>query len=171
MSDPSPSGPLSNDPLLNDGAFAALGRLPSGIYILTVGQGAEATGMLASWVQQAAFDPPMVSVALKRGRPVCDRIEAGEPFVLNVVGEGGRGLMKHFGKGFEPGEPAFEGLELAATACGANGLADAVALIECELAGAADAGDHRVFVARVTAGRVLSETAPTVHVRKRGDHY
>ncbi len=36
-----------------------LGRIPSGIFVLTVGDdtGRE-TGMLASWVQQASFDPP-----------------------------------------------------------------------------------------------------------------
>ena len=75
-----------------------LGRLPSGIYILTVGEGNDSTGMLASWVQQAAFEPPMVSVALKRGRHISERIEAGEPFVLNVVGEGHKSLLKHFAK-------------------------------------------------------------------------
>jgi len=31
------------------------------------------TGMLASWVQQVGFDPPMISVAVKKGRftPLC----------------------------------------------------------------------------------------------------
>lgn len=155
----------------NQRHVAALGRLPSGIYILTVGEGNAATGMLASWVQQAAFEPPMVSVALKRGRHVTERVEAGEPFVLNVVGEGQKHLLKHFGKGFEPGEAAFEGIAIARTACGAPGLADAIAIAECQIAAAADAGDHRVIVAEVTAGEVLSDTPPMVHVRKRGDHY
>ncbi len=152
----------------------ALGRLPSGIYILTVGaasSGAGATGMLASWVQQAAFEPPMLSVALKRGRHVTERVEAGEPFVLNVVGEGQKSLLKHFARGFEPGEAAFEGVAIARTACGAPGLADAIAVIECQIATAADAGDHRVVIAEVTAGQVRADTPPMVHLRKRGDHY
>ncbi|QDV72556.1 flavin reductase family protein [Botrimarina mediterranea] len=149
----------------------ALGRLPSGIYILTVGEDATATGMLASWVQQAAFEPPMLSVALKRGRPVCERIEAGESFVLNVVGEGQKSLLKHFAKGFEPDEPAFEGVAIARTACGAPALADAIAVLECRMATVADAGDHRVVIAEVTASEVLTDTPPIVHLRKRGDHY
>ena len=66
---------------------AVLGRVPSGIFILTVGSGTRATGMLSSWVMQAGFEPPMVSVAVKFGRYVCDWITDGQPFVLNLVGQ------------------------------------------------------------------------------------
>ena len=38
-------------------ALRELGRLPSGLYVLTAGRGAAATGMLASWVQQVGFEP------------------------------------------------------------------------------------------------------------------
>lgn len=151
--------------------LSALGRLPSGIYILTIGEGESATGMLASWVQQAGFEPPMVSVAIRGGRPVSDRLAAGEPFALNVVGEGQKHLLKHFGRGFEPGQPAFEGIELAATTSGVPALADAIATLECRPTGGADAGDHQVVVAEVTAGELRSDLSPMVHVRKRGDHY
>ena len=84
-----------------------LGRVPSGIFILTVGSGDQATGMLASWVMQAGFEPAMVSVAIKQGRYVNDWITAGQPFVLNLVGEDSGHFLKHFGRGFEPGEAAF----------------------------------------------------------------
>ena len=88
-----------------------LGQIPSGIFILSIGTGPRATGMLASWVMQAGFEPPMVSVAVKLGRYVCDWLTEGQPFVFNVVGEGQKDLLRHFAKGFEPGEPAFEGLD------------------------------------------------------------
>ena len=81
-----------------------LGRVPSGIFILTAGVGERATGMLSSWVMQAGFEPPMVSVGVKLGRYVCDWLTEGQPFVLNLVGESQSQLLKHFGKGFEPGE-------------------------------------------------------------------
>ncbi len=89
-----------------------IGHIPSGIFILTVGTGARATGMLASWVMQAGFEPPMVSVAVKLGRYVCDWLSEGQPFVLNLIGDGQKALLKHFSQGFEPGKPAFEGLEI-----------------------------------------------------------
>ena len=107
---PEPSSP--NPPAF----WAALGRIPSGLSILTVRDGAEdsgrATGMLASWVQQAGFDPPMVTVALGKGRFVLDWARASGRFVLNAIPAGNKAMLRHFGKGFGPNDPAFEGVDL-----------------------------------------------------------
>src|SRR4051812_37836938 len=91
---------------------AALGRIPSGLFILTARHGNSETGMLASWVQQCSFDPPQVSVAVKKGRDVLDWLVDGASFVLNVLPEGAKSLIGHFGKGFELGQPAFDGLKV-----------------------------------------------------------
>jgi flavin reductase (DIM6/NTAB) family NADH-FMN oxidoreductase RutF len=156
---------------MSDALHAVLGRVPSGIFILTIGTGDRATGMLASWVMQAGFEPPMVTVAVRHGRYVADWLVAGEPFVLNLVGEGQKHLLKHFGRGFEPGEPAFAGLEIGAAESGVPTLTDVAGRLECEPAGSCDSGDHRIFLARVTAGALLSDLAPMVHIRKSGAHY
>lgn len=162
---------MSESKAANESLLAALGPLPSGIYIVTIGQDAEATGMLASWIQQAGFDPPSVSLAIKQGRPISERLESGEPFVVNVLAEGQFDLLKHFSKGFEPGVPAFEGVETHSTGIGVPALSKAVAVLECQATSAAEAGDHRVVVAKVTAGERLGDQSPMVHIRKRGDHY
>jgi flavin reductase (DIM6/NTAB) family NADH-FMN oxidoreductase RutF len=151
---------------------AVLGRVPSGIFILTIGTGSRATGMLASWVMQAGFEPPTVSVAVKQGRYVCDWITAGEPFVLNLVGESQKELLKHFGKGFPPGEPAFEGLRITHCARGVPILKDAIGLMECEPIGHMDSGDHRVFLAKVVRGKMNEKDGkPMVHIRTSGARY
>ncbi len=151
---------------------AVLGRVPSGIYILTIGTGARATGMLASWVMQAGFDPPMVSVAVKLGRYVCDWLAEGQPFVLNVVGEGQKDFLRHFSKGFEPGVPAFEGLSVTHCARGVPILTEAVGHLECEPVRHVDSGDHRIFLAKVARGRLVQpEAQPMIHVRKSGANY
>ena len=149
-----------------------LGRVPSGIFILTVGTGARATGMLSSWVMQAGFEPPMVSVAVKLGRYVCDWLSEGQPFVLNIVGEGQKTYLRHFYKGFEPNEPAFEGLTISHCARGVPILNEALGHMECEPVRHVDSGDHRIFLANVVRGRLAhSETDPMVHVRKSGAIY
>src|SRR3954466_7335152 len=117
------SNPKSFDP--------ALGHIPSGIFILTIGTGTRATGMLASWVMQAGFEPPTVSVAVKQGRYVCDWLTEGQPFVLNIVREGQKELLRHFGQGFEPGAPAFEGLGITNCARGVPILKDSLGHLEC----------------------------------------
>lgn len=150
---------------------AALGQVPSGIFILTVGTGDRATGMLASWVMQAGFEPPTISVAVKQGRYVCDWLTEGQPFVLNMVGDGQKQFLKHFAKGFEPGQPAFEGIATSKCRTGVPMLTEAIAHLECEPAEHVDSGDHRVFLARVVRGAADGETGPMVHIRKSGSRY
>jgi flavin reductase (DIM6/NTAB) family NADH-FMN oxidoreductase RutF len=150
---------------------AILGRISSGIYILTAGTGNRATGMLTSWVMQAGFEPPMVTVAVKQGRYLADWLTAREPFVLNVVSEGQTSLFKHFGKGFEPGEPAFEGVGVFSCPRGISILDESVGHLECEPDSHFDSGDHRIFLARVVRGRYQEGQQPYIHIRKSGASY
>ena len=149
-----------------------LGRVPSGVFILTVGTGPRATGMLSSWVMQAGFEPPMVSAAVKQGRYVCDWLTQGQPFVLNLLDESQAKLMKHFSRGFEPGAPAFEGLEFSHCARGVPILTEALGHMECEPVRHVDSGDHRLFLANVVRGKLhRSDQQPMVHIRKSGANY
>src|SRR6266446_4493075 len=88
------------------GLGQALGRIPSGLYILTVTHEGRSTGMLASWVQQAGFDPPMVTVAIAGQRYVGDWVAASGRFTLNQLPAGSKALIRHFGRGFAPEAPA-----------------------------------------------------------------
>lgn len=148
-----------------------LGRVTSGIYILTIGQGDRATGMLASWVMQAGFSPPSVTVAVRKGRYVAEWLASGEAFVLNVVGEKQHQFLKHFGKGFEPGEAAFNGIATEPAENGVPALVDAIGWLECLPASHVESGDHIVFLATVTSGSLASELSPMVHIRKSGAIY
>ncbi len=150
---------------------AALGRVPSGLFVLTARHGDSETGMLASWVQQCSFDPPQVSVALNKARGVLDWLTDGAVFVLNVIPEGGKALVAHFGKGFGTGEPAFKGLEIVRARETPPVLCASHAYLVCRVANRIDAGDHVLLIARVTAGAVLHDGKPTVHTRKNGLKY
>lgn len=161
---------MSHDPVTPLGQ--ALGRIPSGLYILTVRQGEHATGMLASWVQQAGFDPPMLTVSVALQRYVGDWIASSGRFTLNQVRAGDKALIRHFGRGFAPDAPAFEGLALRTIDGFGVVLDGAVACLEAEVHGEIQGGDHRVFLARVVNGALLEETSePLVHVRHNGYHY
>ncbi|MCC7084140.1 MAG: flavin reductase [Pirellulales bacterium] len=150
---------------------AILGQVPSGLFVVTSQHGREKTGMLASWVMQAGFDPPMVSVAVNSGRPLAKWLLAGESFVLNVLSENDKLLIGHFGRGIEPGEPAFDGLNVTSTDEGLPILADALGFLVCKPKGNVDSGDHRIFIAEVSDGRILNDARPYVHIRKNGLRY
>jgi flavin reductase (DIM6/NTAB) family NADH-FMN oxidoreductase RutF len=152
-----------------------LGKTPSGVFILTVADGAgRETGMLASWVQQASFDPPIVSVAVNAKRYVNDWLRQHPVAAVSIVGKSGSGaVFKHFGKGFESDEPAFEGVETSRGSTGLPLLSGAIGAIEGRIVGEVEAGDHVVYLLRIEdarAGTAIDED-PYVHLRKNGFNY
>ncbi len=150
---------------------AALGRVASGIFVLTARQGEQTTGMLASWVQQCSFVPPLVSAAVQQGREILDWLGLGAPFTLNILDDTQTDMIAHFGKGFKPGEPAFNGLDVRPADGGGLVLTDALAYLECRVVARYATGDHHLLVAEVVRGEMLGEGHPMVHVRKSGTHY
>jgi flavin reductase (DIM6/NTAB) family NADH-FMN oxidoreductase RutF len=149
----------------------ALGRVPSGLFILTARQGVSETGMLASWVQQCSFEPPQLTCALRADRDILSWLAPGSPFTLNVLDEDQTDLLVHFGKGFDLSQPAFNGLAVERPDGAAPVLDDALAYLDCRVAERHSVGDHELIVGRVVGGRVLSEGKPMVHVRKNGLRY
>jgi len=155
---------------------AVLGRIPSGIFILTAREAAgpqsRETGMLASWVMQAGFEPPMVTVAVGKKRYLTDWLVSGATFALNLVGHEQGMFLKHFAKGFEKGVPAFEGLEIGRSPTGLPVLSGSLGYLECKALSHIESGDHRILLAEVLSSELFDEeTRPMVHLRKNGLHY
>src|SRR4051812_22060819 len=91
---------------------SALGRIPSGIFILTLARDSMETGMLASWVQQCSFHPPMISFVVQQGRPIADFLSKDAPFTINILEAAQTDMIAHFGKGFAPHEEAFKDIDI-----------------------------------------------------------
>jgi 3-hydroxy-9,10-secoandrosta-1,3,5(10)-triene-9,17-dione monooxygenase reductase component len=151
----------------------ALGRVPSGVYILTATHEGQPLAMMASWVQQAAFHPPSVTVGVAKGRPVGDALRApGATFGLSVVGEGETSLMKKYARGIPPGADPFDGVLTRRAEHGTTIFADALAYLECRVTKFVDFGaDHDLVIAEVIAGELLKDGASFTHLRGSGFHY
>jgi flavin reductase (DIM6/NTAB) family NADH-FMN oxidoreductase RutF len=150
---------------------AALGRIPSGLFIMTARQGDTETGMLASWVQQCSFVPPLICLALSRKRPVSDWLNEGTVFALNILDDSQTDMISHFGLGFNLDEPAFTYLEITRSPEGLTILAESLAYLECRVVSRYPSGDHDLVIGHVISGKVQNEGHPMVHVRKSGLHY
>lgn len=148
----------------------SLARIPSGCAILTARHEGRRTGMLASWIQQAGFDPPAVTVAVKKGRPIEAVMDAAGRFSLNLIGDDPTPMFRHFGRGFGPDDDAFAGLN-AVDCDGGVALANALAVFNCRVVGKHDAGDHWVYVGHVSDAKAGGEGRPYVHLRKNGMNY
>ena len=156
----------------------ALGRLTGGLYIVTASQGegdARRSGaMVASWVAQASFSPPGLSVAVAKDRAIEALMQVGDSFVINVLRQDRyKPLMQHFLKRFPPGADRFEGVNvLHGAAEGGPVLTDALAYLSCRVEQRMEGPDHWIIYALVEQGNVADIDGRTaVHHRKTGNHY
>ena len=150
----------------------AIGRIPSGVFILSTLHQGRAEVMMASWVQQAAFQPPSISVAVNKDRPIRQTLLTAHRFALAVLPQDDTSLMKKYARGVPPGQDPFEGVDVTRTPAGIPVPAAALAWLECELTQACDfGGDHEIHLARVTAGQILREGKSFTHLRGSGAHY
>ncbi|MEM8710178.1 MAG: flavin reductase family protein [Planctomycetota bacterium] len=149
---------------------AALGRVPSGLFIVsTVDAEGVPMGFLGSFVQQMALDPPTVAVAVGKDRDHIEAIRASGRFAVSVLGEDDKGLMKPFFKKPEDGSP-FDDIETQ-TPSTVPVLSEALAWLDCRLAGEHNAGDHIVVFGVVERAARTREGEPLTHTRKNGLKY
>jgi Conserved protein/domain typically associated with flavoprotein oxygenases, DIM6/NTAB family len=155
-----------------------LGRVPSGLFIVTWRDADADRIMLTSWLMQAGFSPPAISIAVGRDRQFLKAAAApGFQFVVNLLADSQRSLLGRFGKPTPEGQDPFAGLAISRSPCGAAVLPDTVGWLECasrppeQPAAATAAGDHAIVVSDITvAGNGPADT-PLVHLRKSGLHY
>ncbi len=168
-----PSHPPAPDTSAMLQIASALGRIPSGLFVITWRTDETDRVMLASWVMQAGFEPPMVSVAVGTSRDLLTAARSGACFVLNALAESQRGLLSRFGKPYAEGDDPFAGIIIERTADGVAAFADAPAWLACRMVAeaATTGGDHVVIVARVEAASGTHDIPPLVHVRRNGLKY
>lgn len=148
----------------------ALGKIASGVFVLTVRHEATTHATLVSWVQQAAFEPPTITLALGKERDLLPSLRAGRRFALSILGAHDHALMRAFARGVQTAGELPVPTRL--TASGQPYLADAAAYLECELTRECDFGaDHVLLVAAVIDGAILKDNAVFTHVRGNGFHY
>jgi flavin reductase (DIM6/NTAB) family NADH-FMN oxidoreductase RutF len=153
---------------------SALGKIPSGLAIATAQHGEDRTGFLASWVQQVSFDPPLVMVCVKAGRPIESLIKGSGHFALNILAEGDFASLKRYGKGFEPGQdPWADTPEDLMEGQQAPIFAKGFAYLLLKHTRMLDAGgDHLIHIGEVVGGGLQNpEAKPYVHIRKDGFGY
>ncbi|WP_414575785.1 diflavin flavoprotein [Anabaena sp. CCY 9402-a] len=151
----------------------AVGRLVGSLCVVTAKQGDISSAMLASWVAQASFNPPGLTIAVAKDRAVESLTHSGDKFVLNILKEGNHlGLMKQFLKPFSPAQDRFADVATEEAENGSPILKDALAYLECSVQNRLESSDHWLVYATVENGKVLNQDGVTaVHHRKSGNHY
>jgi flavin reductase (DIM6/NTAB) family NADH-FMN oxidoreductase RutF len=154
----------------------AMGRLPSGLFVLTAAQDDNRMGILVSFVQQACLNPPMVTVAIAKGRPIMPLISESRQFGLCQLAQDDRVMARKFAKFNNAAviEDPFLGFELTPGVMSKLPiLANTLAYMECELVSHMDIeGDHDLFIGAVRGGALRdSNSPPHIRLRDSGQDY
>lgn len=151
----------------------AIGRIVSGLYIVSLKAGDDEAGFLASWVQQAAFEPPTISIAFNKERKHhFDLLTKSGKLVLNIMGKENSKTVSKFFKAPPEGKSIFTELETFIGITGIPILKDSVAYLECKYKSEIDVGDHILAMLEVVSGNLHNpEIEPSVHLRPNGFKY
>jgi flavin reductase (DIM6/NTAB) family NADH-FMN oxidoreductase RutF len=121
-------------------------------YILSVDKKGKPSGMIASWVMQTSFNPPLIAVSVGKVRNTYKLISQSKEFVvampnkhlekeINVFGsKSGKDIDKFKETGIKTSKAKFLKTPL---------LSEATFNHECKLIKKIDTGDHSIFVGEV----------------------
>jgi len=156
----------------------ALGRLSGGLYVVTASEGSGSSlrqsAMVASWVSQASFSPPGITVAVAKDRAIESFMQVNKTFVVNILREDNfQKMFRHFLKRFAPGADRFADVEIIKDlAKGGPVLSEALAFLDCKVSSRLETPDHWIIYGIVENGSVSDLSCKTaVHHRKVANHY
>ena len=138
----------------------ALGRIPSGLFIVTTRSEAGPLGMLGSFVMQVGFEPPTVCVSIAAGRDHLGAIRSSGRFALSVVDDASSGVMAPFFRKLPAGQMPFADLATRATPAGSLVLSDCLAWLDCRVFARLEGGDRIYYWADVIAGKTVGQGRP-----------
>lgn len=149
----------------------ALGMVPSGLFVVTAARDGMRSAYVGSWIQQAAFEPPSITIAMNKQRPLLSLLAPGSGVGVNILGRRQSALYTHFEKGFSLTEDAFTGVATQTLITGVPLLYEALAYLDCRVRRLIDAGDHMIVLAEVLAGGAQPEGEPMTYTRQSGFTY
>ena len=140
-----------------------------GVYILSSVNKGEYCVSTVTWVSQASFEPPMISVCIKRNSASYEIVKKRGEFILHLLGDNQKELASTF---FKP--TIFENEKLNGQEFSLENnlplLKDIPAYIQCKVVEILENGDHPLFLAEVVDAKINNDSNP-LELRKTGWTY
>lgn len=158
---------------MNDAAKqTVLRHFSHGLYAVTVAHGGDEHGMTATWLAQASFEPPMVTVAVENTSRTIGLLRDAHHFVINVFLEGQRELASKVGRSSANAPQKLKGIKTKpAPTWGGPVLAEALGWLECRLVATLPAGDHTLVLGEVVEAGVEHADAQPLTLQQAGVTY
>jgi len=149
----------------------AVSRITGSLCVITTHRFDSHQALLTSWVSQATFSPPGITIAVPMSHAEATLPTLGSQFTLNILKEG-RNLRRHFLKPIAPGEDRFTAIPTHAASNGCLILDEALAYLECTVQNRMECSDHWLIYATLENGKVTEAVGVTaVQHRKSGTYY
>ena len=127
-----------------------MGRFATGISVVTTYDGEQPAGITVNALSSVSLDPPLVMVALDRGRFITPMVREFGRYAVNILGEDQQALSDCFAHApVKPGRDEFCGANWHPGPTGLPLLDGSIATLECTVVETFSAGDHDLFIGRV----------------------
>jgi flavin reductase (DIM6/NTAB) family NADH-FMN oxidoreductase RutF len=126
--------------------------------------------MLANWVTQVSFSPPLIALAAELESKMHQFITDSGYFSVNVIPTGNIDLARGFLKSHEPKDGTMNGHPFHLGRHGSPFIEEASACLECQVIARQEAGDHSLFVGQVIQSLVNSQS-PGMTLKESGLNY
>lgn len=133
-------------------------QMTYGIYVLTTSFKEEINGMIASWVSQVSYDPPLIMAAVHAHRHSHHLIEQSGCFALHIIQRQQSDFLNRFK---DPDtRTKFSSIQWARGKTGCPILNDCMAYLECEVKASYAPGNHTLFIGKIVNAYFKTEGTP-----------
>jgi flavin reductase (DIM6/NTAB) family NADH-FMN oxidoreductase RutF len=143
----------------------ACGSFATGVTLITTRQGGVDHGMTANAFMSISLDPPLVAISIAKTAKMLDFIKASGRFAVSILPQGSEDIAMHFAGRPKGGVDAtlrdVDELPVARQAC-----AVFCTHVDQEI----DAGDHVIFVGRVSIMDVMPALGPVIFHKGKFGH-
>jgi flavin reductase (DIM6/NTAB) family NADH-FMN oxidoreductase RutF len=134
---------------VNESIRNVLEKIPYGLYIVTAEYQSNVYAMIASWVSQASYRPPMVVIGIRNNRTIKRIIPQSKVFGLNLLHSDQKDMVQLIKTSAPEAAPSWLARN---TPAGAPMVKDVPGFLELRLVQFPAPGDHTLFVGRILDG-------------------
>ncbi len=127
----------------------AMSRFPTGVTVVTAPTPDGPAGLAANAVTSLSLEPPLMLACLDRGSRTLRAVESAGRFGINVLGSGGEGIARVFGRKVPMAEK-WDGVPHG-DCSGLPRLEAAIVFIACTMRDVIAGGDHVIVTGEVDA--------------------
>ncbi len=147
-----------------------LKKIPYGLFVIASATRQRSAAIVANWVMQVSFDPPLLAIALEFDSAMRHLIDEAKAFSVNMLPAGSTQRAKRFLKTFHRQETTMTDTEFVMSPRNVPWLKEASDILECKVLDTMRTGDHVLYIGEVLDG-ISHSDQPILTLKETGLQY